>query len=126
MAAITAVAPILCSLPGQEDVFYAYAATAIDAGDPVIITATATPSTRWDMTVTKAVAAVAHGVALKTVAAGGTAEVAWRGEMDGFSGLTPGAPLTVAAGEIDNVAPAVGVSTTIRAVTASRIRFDLV
>ena len=125
MAAITAVAPILTSLPAQEDVFYAYAGGNIDAGDPVIIT-TAVPSSKWEMTVTKAAAAVAHGICLKTVSTGGTAEVAWRGEMDGFSGLTPGAPLTVASGEIDNTAPGAGVSTQIRAVTATRIRWDLV
>lgn len=126
MAAITAVGPVLCSPTGYENVQHGYASANFNAGALVIMSGTP-PSSRWDVSFAAATAAVAHGVVLKKVTAGGTAEVAWRGEMDGFSGLTPGAPLSVATGVLDDTAPTaaqVGTST-IRAVTPSRIRFDL-
>jgi hypothetical protein len=126
MAAITKVDPVLCSPVGYENVQHGYAGDTFAAGDLVIISGTP-PSTRWDCAFEDATAAVAHGIVLKDVTEGGTAEVAFRGEMDGYSGLTPGAALSVATGVIDDTAPAatqVGAAV-IRAVSATRIRFDL-
>ena len=126
MAAITVGTPVLVSPVGYENVQHGYASAAFDAGDLVIISGTP-PSARWDVSYAAASAAVAHGIVLKDVEAGGTAEVAYRGEMEGYSGLTPGAGLTVASGVIDDTAVAntqVGAAV-IRAVTATRIRFDL-
>ena len=126
MAAITKVAPVLCSPVGYENVQHGYAGDTFAAGDLVIISGTP-PSTRWTCAFEDATAAIAHGIVLKAVTEGGTAEVAFRGEMDGYSGLTPGAALTVASGVIDDTAPAntqVGAAV-VRAVSATRIRFDL-
>lgn len=127
MAAITIVAPKLASPVGYENVFFAYASEDLDAGDLVVINTDAVPSSAFDCVVEVAAAAIAHGIVLKDCAAGGQAEVCYRGEMDGYSGLTAGAALTVASGVIDNTAPAntqVGAAV-IRAVNATRIRFDL-
>ena len=126
MAAITKVEPILVSPVGYENVFYAYASEALERGDLVVITS-ATPPGGFENVVEEADAAVAHGIVLKDCGLGGKAEIAWRGEMDGYSGLTPGAPLSVASGVIDDAAPdatQVGAAA-IRAVTPTRIRFDL-
>lgn len=126
MAAITVGTISLCSPVGYENVQFGYAGDDFDAGDLVIISGTP-PDARWDCAFEAADAAIAHGIVLKDVTEGGTAEVAFRGEIDGYSGLTPGAPLTVASGVIDNTAPAntqVGAAV-IRAVSATRIRFDL-
>lgn len=125
MAAITKVDPKLASPVGYENVFYAYASEPLEAGDVVVITSATAPG-GYDCVVEEAAAAVGHGIVLKDVGTRGTAEVCWRGEMDGFAGLTPGAPLTIASGVIDDTAPAEGVSTNIRAVTPTRIRFDLI
>ena len=128
MAAVTYTAAdiALVSPVGYENVQHGYAGDDFTAGDLVIISGTP-PSTRWDTAFEAAAAAVAHGIVLKDVEEGGTAEVAWRGEIDGYSGLTPGAGLTVASGVIDDTAVAntqVGAAV-IRAVSATRIRFDL-
>lgn len=125
MAAISKVAPKLVSPVGYENVFYAYASEALEAGDVVVITSDAAPG-GFECVVEEAGAAVGHGIAVKDAGVGGRAEIAWRGEMDGFAGLTPGAPLTIASGAIDNTAPGEGISTSIRAVSPTRIRFDLI
>lgn len=124
MAAITKVDPAPLSV-GNEFNDAGYAAVAFTAGDPVIITGAAPPSRKWDATI-GAATTEAHGVALKDCAVGGTVEYGIVGEMDGFSGLTPGAPLTVVGGSIDTTAPGAGVAVRIRAVTPSRIRYNLV
>lgn len=138
MAAITHVDPAPVSPPGYELNDYGYASADIAVGDPVIITADAPPSRKWEQVVAPATGAVAHGIALKTVKAGGTAEYGVVGEMDGFAGLTRGTSLSIVAGSIDTTAPTItgtsvsGGATTspapsfIRAVTASRIRYNLV
>lgn len=126
MAAITRVDPASVSPPGYEFNDYGYASVDIAVGDPVIITAAVPPSRKWEQVVAKATGAAASGIALKSIKAGGTAEYGVVGEMDGFTGLTRGAGLTIVGGNLDNTAPAVGVATQIRAVTASRIRFSLV
>lgn len=122
MAAITKVDPILVSPVGYESAQHGYAGDDFAAGDLVIISGTP-PDARWDVNYEPASAATADGIVLKACGEGGTVEVAYAGEMDGFSGLTPGAPLTVASGVIDNTAPAGAASYTIRAVTPTRIRF---
>lgn len=128
MAAVTytAASISLCSPVGYEAVQHGYAGDDFVPGDLVIISGTP-PSTRWDCAFEHAAAAIAHGIVLKTCSEGGTVEVAYVGEMDGFSGLTPGAPLSIASGVIDDTAPAntqVGASV-VRAVNATRIRFNL-
>lgn len=124
MAAITSNAPVLASPAGYENVDFGYASEAIAAGDLVVITNAAAPSSRWDKVYAKATGTTAHGIAIKAVGAGGTCEVAYRGEIDGFSGLTPGAPLSIVDGELDTTAPTGQVFA--RAVTPTRIRVDMV
>src|SRR6187551_1364264 len=108
MAAITLVAPKLVSPVGYENVFFAYASEALEAGDVVVINTDTVPSSAFDCVVEVAAAAIGHGIVLKDCGAGGKAEVCYRGV-------------------IDNTAPAntqVGAAV-IRAVNATRIRFDL-
>ncbi|MGB3330437.1 MAG: hypothetical protein WBA46_15860 [Thermomicrobiales bacterium] len=126
MAAITLVKPVLISPAGYENVQHGYATVDLAVGDLAVFT-TGAPSTAT-CAFAKASAADACGVVLKAVKAGGTAEVAYRGEIDGYSGLTPGARFTIAAGVIDNTAPdatQVGAAA-IRAISATAIRFDLI
>lgn len=127
MAAITLVAPILSSPVAYESAQHGYAGEDLEAGDLVVISA-AGPDARWDVTYEVADGATADGIVLKDCGIGGTADVAYQGEMDGYSGLTPGARLSVASGVIDATAPvqadtAAATSYTITAVTASRIKF---
>ena len=125
MAAITLVKPVLISPAGYERVQHGYATVDLAVGDLAVFT-TGAPSTAT-CAFAKAAAADACGVVLKAVKAGGTAEVAYCGEMDGYSGLTPSAMLSIASGVIDNTAPAntqVGAAQ-IRAISATAIRFDL-
>lgn len=83
----------------------------------------------------------AHGIALMDGYAGqGGFSVGIQGEMDGFSGMTPGTPLYPSgstAGGIDTTAPVfytvatdpvadVPAQADIRAVTATRIRYSFV
>lgn len=103
------------------------------AGDLLIITASG-----WDKATTST--PEAHGIALLDGFAGGVASVGIQGEMDGFSGLTPGNtlyPSGSVAGGIDTTAttyysaattPAVAVPAIprIRAVSATRIRYCFV
>lgn len=125
MAAITVVDPVLISPAGMEKVEFGYATVAMSKGDLVLFT-TGAPSTH-KYAFALADAAVAQGVVLKDVGAGGTVEACYVGEIDGYSGLTPGARLTVATGVIDNTAPAatqVG-SSSITAISATTIRVNL-
>jgi hypothetical protein len=92
----------------------------------------------WSKTPTNTVEP--HGICLKDCPSGFTPDVGIQGEMDGFSGLTPGAPLYPSgstAGGIDTTAttfynaattPAVAVpaSARIRAVSTTRIRFNFI
>lgn len=127
MAAITAVDPILVSPVGYESAQHGYAGDDFEAGDLVIISGSA-PDARWDCNYEPASGATAHGIVLRDCAEGGTVDVAYEGEMDGFSGLTAGAPLSVVSGAIDSAAPTQAdtdpaITYTIRAVSATRIRF---
>jgi hypothetical protein len=70
----------------------------------------------------------AMGVVLMPAVAGGDVEVAIQGEMDGFTGLTPGTPLypsTATPGGIDTTAIA-GAPVRMRAVTPTLVRFSFV
>lgn len=70
----------------------------------------------------------AHGIAIKDGKSGGVAEVMVVGEMGGFSGLTPGAPLypsASVAGGTDTTKPTNAVAR-IRATGANRIRVNFV
>lgn len=104
------------------------AKSAIAAGDLVVITADV-PSRAYETVYDKAPItgiAEAHGIALKPAVAGGLVEVGLLGEMDGFSGLTPGAPLypsTATPGGIDTTAIA-GAPVRARAVTSTLIRYS--
>lgn len=125
MAAVTRVNVAFVSPPGMEGIDRGFATEDIVRGDPVVISGAA-PSRLFDCAVSKATGAEAHGIAIKDKQTGGLCEFAFFGEIDGFAGLTPGAALTIAAGDVDDTAPAVGTSTQIRAVNASRIRVNLV
>lgn len=126
MAAIAKTSPIFVAPPGMEVIDSGYALGTINRGDPIVISSTDSPSKQFSHAVAKATGTVAHGIALKDVLAGGHCEYACQGEMDGFASLTVGAGLTIVGGNIDNTAPAAGVTTQIRAVTKTRIRFVLV
>lgn len=111
--------------PGMELNDRAYSEDDIEAGDPIVISATAPPSMVYDHAVKKATGTEAHGIALVSSNEGGLAEYTTQNELDGFSGLTPGAGLTIVGGVIDDTAPAAGAAR-IRAVTTTRIRVNLV
>lgn len=135
MAAVTRVKARPCSPPAYEVVESAAVLTeAVVAGDLLILGAAG-----WSKATTTT--DNAHGIALQDGYAGQRdASIGIQGEMDGFSGMTPGAPLypsTAVAGGIDTVAPEFyGAATTpavsvpaqadIRAVSASRIRYSFV
>ena len=98
------------------------ASGAILRGDPVVLDSAAAVDARYDCNVKKATAETTiHGIALKDAPAGGLCEFLTEGEMEGYSGLTVGAPLSVAAGAIDSTAPAAGVYPQLIALTATRI-----
>jgi hypothetical protein len=137
MAAVTRVKARPVSPPGYEVNDKGQAAAAIVAGDLLIIT-NATPGNGFERVWDKATTTTdnAHGIALMDAKAGAIVSVGIQGEMDGFSGLTPGAPLypsTAVAGGLDTTAPdfvattpAVPAIPNVRAVTASRIRYNFV
>jgi hypothetical protein len=98
------------------------AAATLVVGDPVVIDAAAAVDVRYPCTYKKAVAEeYIDGIVLKNAVAGGPVEVMIEGEMEGYSGLTPAAKFTVAAGAIDTTARAAGVYPQLRAVNATRI-----
>lgn len=126
MAAVAKVDCVLVSPPGDTVIDKGYATEDFVAGDPVIIVATAPPDRRWEHSVARATGAAAHGIALKDCSEGGTVEYACQGEIDGYVGLTRGAGLTIVGGDVDDTAPATDDVARLRAVTASRIRFNLI
>ncbi len=103
---------------------------AIARGDLVVL-ATDTPARGFEVVYTKApITGIteAHGIAIKDAVDGGLVEVGIQGEIDGFAGLTQGAPLypsTATAGGIDTTAIA-NATVRIRAVTTTLIRFNFV
>jgi hypothetical protein len=100
---------------------------AVVAGDQLIINGV---SANGQKTWGKAGLAVkeGHGIALLDGYLGGVADVGIQGEMDGYSGLTPGQdlyPSTATAGGIDTTAVAAA-TVRVRAVSDTRIRYSYV
>lgn len=125
MAAVTKVAVAFVSPVGEYMSQRGYANENLEAGDPVVVDG-ASPSTKWDIAYSKADAEeFCDGVVYRDVLAGGTVEVVEQGEMDGYSGLTPGAAYTVVGGAIDTTAPAAGIRPQFRALNATRIRVSI-
>lgn len=137
MAAVTRVKARPVSPPGYEVNDKGQAAVDLTAGDLLIIT-NATPGNGYEKVWDKATTSTAnaHGIALMDAKAGQIASVGIHGEMDGYSGLTPGAalyPSTSVAGGIDTTAPDYAATTpavpslpNVRAITATRIRYNFV
>jgi hypothetical protein len=131
MAAVTRVKARPVTPAGYEVVDKGIAVEAWVAGDLLVNGASG-----WSKAPTGTL--LAHGIALQDAYAGqGGCSIGLHGEMDGFSGLTPGDPLYpsgAVAGGLDTTAavwsaaattPAVsvGVQPQIRAATATRIRY---
>lgn len=71
--------------------------------------------------------AAAHGIALQDGYDGERGfSVGIQGEMDGFSGLTPGDSLFQGAATAGKMDDAAGTAVPVRAVTATRIRYNFV
>jgi hypothetical protein len=129
MAAVTVGTLRPVTVPGYEFNDKGQAAVAITKGNLLVITAAA-PGSGFDKVWDKAPITNTdpHGIALMDAAAGATVSVGIQGEMDGFTGLTQGAPLYPSAsviGGIDTAKPT-GAVERIRAVTATRIRYAFV
>lgn len=126
MAAITVVKPLHVSPTAYEVVDKAMATEAMAPGDQVVIGANG-------ISKCPAAAKECHGVVLKPCPINMSCDYGIQGEMDGFSGLTPGNPLypsATTAGVMDTVVAenTVGNPATVRvrAVTATRIRYNFV
>jgi hypothetical protein len=122
VAAITIVDPYLVSPPAEgSHVIRGLATVDLVKGDPIVIANTAF-DTRFDCAVKKATAETfIHGIVLATAKAGSAVEFLATGEMDGWSGMAPSTPLSVAGGKLDSAAPAAGAPTQIWALSATRI-----
>jgi hypothetical protein len=122
MAAITVVRPMPVQPVGYEVFDKGTATEAIPAGAAVIQTAAG-----WSRVAANATDF--HGLAARAYYAGeGGCDFMVQGEMDGYSGLTPGANVFVSptvAGGLDT-AGAAGSIVRARAVTATRIRVNCV
>jgi hypothetical protein len=122
MAAVTRVKGRPCTPVGYEVVDKGKLTEDVSAGELLTL-----GTTGWR----KAVAgtAEAHGIALQNGYAGQSGfSVGVQGEMDGFSGMTPGAalfPSATVAGGLDTTQPG-GAVTRVRAVTATRVRYSFV
>ena len=133
MAAVTVVKARPVSPPAYEVNDKGQAAVAFTAGQ-LLCLSTTTPGNGfekvWQLAPTSGITE-AQGVALMDAKAGGIASVGIQGEMDGFSGLTPGPtqsplyPSTAVAGGLDTTA-IVSATVRIRAVTTTRIRYSFV
>jgi len=116
------------SVPGYEvNQDGAQAGAAITKGQLLILSGAAPAAGFVNVWVPATAAATeAHGIALMSSAIGQVAEVGIQGEADNFAGLTPGAglyPSATIAGGIDTT-PAAGAPTRVRAISATRIRFN--
>lgn len=97
------------------------AAAAFTRGKPVVIDSAAAVDPRYPCTYKAATAEVSFdGIVLRDCLAGREVEVLTRGELEGFSGLTPGQTLTVLAGVIDNTAAGSGLER-LKAISATRV-----
>ena len=127
MAAITRVAPLHVSPTAYEVIDKGTATEDIAVSDQIIIVAGGTAS-HPRISKCTAGAIECHGICLKTTKAEQLIEYGVQGEMDGFSGLTPGAalyPSAGTAGVIDTTVTATPI-TRVRAVTTTRIRYSFV
>jgi hypothetical protein len=122
MAAVTRVKARPCAPAGYEVNDKGVAVTAWVAGD--LLTNGAGGWSKAAVDVLEG-----HGIGLQDAYAGqGNCSIGIQGEMDGFSGLTPGAalyPSAATAGGLDTTAPE-GATIRVRAATATRIRFSFV
>lgn len=121
MAAVLKVDPSFVAPPGMEQIDTGYASEDIEVGDPVVIVDDAVPNKMWTAVIAKATGTEFHGICVKTTKMRGMCEYASQGEMDGFTGLTPGNSVTVVDGVLDDT-EATG-NAQIRAVNSSRIRW---
>lgn len=134
MAAVTRVKGRPCTPVGYEVVDKGKVTEAVTAGDLLVNGAAG-----WSKAAAGAINA--HGIALQDYYANQEGcSIGIQGEMDGFSGLTPGAPLYpsgAVAGGLDTTAPVYYTAATtpavnvpaqpnIRAATASRIRYSFI
>lgn len=125
MAAVTRLKRIQAVIPpGMEVNDRAEAEEDLVSGDLIIISPDPPSSAVYEHAVRKATGTEFHGVALVKVNAGGLAEYTTCNELDGYTGLTPGQPLSVVGGEFDTTAPTGAVRA--RAITTTRIRVNLV
>lgn len=100
------------------------ASAILAVGDPVVIDAAAAADPEFQCSYKKAASETfVHGWVLKPAVAGGKVEINTDGEITGYSGLTPGAALTVASGNIDTTAPAAGERGQFIAINATTIAF---
>jgi hypothetical protein len=126
MAAITRVAPLHVSPTAYEVIDRGKATESIAKSDQIVISG----ASGSEQTVSKCPAGAieCHGIALKAALAGQLCEYGVQGEMDGFSGMTPGAalyPSASTAGVIDTTATATPIAR-VRAVLPTRIRYSYV
>jgi hypothetical protein len=109
-------------VPGYEVIDVGVCAEAWETGDQLVNSAAG-----WVLAPDDAVEG--HGMAMKPAFVGQRGcDILMQGEMDGFSGLTPGDPLYPSAtvpGGLDTT-PVVGATVRVRAVTATRIRVNYV
>jgi hypothetical protein len=121
MAAVTRSKARPCTPVGYEVVDKGTLTEDVTAGDLLTLGASG-----WAKAATSGITE-AMGIALQNGYSGQAGfSVGIQGEMDGFSGMTPGAalyPSTGTAGGLDTTAIA-GATVRIRAVTASRIRYN--
>lgn len=122
MAAVTIQDPSFISPPAEgSHILRGLATVDFAKGDPVVI-ANLPFDTRFDCAVSKAAAQTfIHGIVVAPAKAGQAVEFMATGEMGGYSGLTPGTPLSVAAGVLDSTAPAAGAPQQIWALSAAKI-----
>ena len=106
MAAVTYVAPRLATPSTEARIRRGEANVAISPGQAVAISGTAPSSGRFETRVILATSeATMIGIALNKAAAGDVVEFVIDGEVSGYSGLTPGARLSVVNGVLDSTAP---------------------
>jgi hypothetical protein len=110
MAAVTKdsgqIGDVLISPKGREYVLRGRVTTANVARlQPVVVDASVAKDPRWDCNVKPAAAEIAVlGIALHAANVGETVEFVTQGELCGFSGLTPGALLSITGGSLDSTA----------------------
>jgi hypothetical protein len=120
MATIVKTNTLLVSPPAEGlHVIRGMATVAIERGDPVDIDGSVDPRPRFDSAFTVATGVTCVGIALMTVRANAMLEIAVTGEIDGYTGLTPGQPVSVVGGKLDTTAPAGPVQ--MRALSPTRI-----